>query len=254
LSDREYRDDGKLDFLRARYEFEAWGRGERPEESLFVWRYFLTPRDLPGYRPERIEAREAEEEWPRSIRSLWRSEDDPEALLDALVLEADARDSARDLLLRTLGQFQAILERREGIGDVAFGAGEGALVFALANLVIVLRTAGGKPPPIAQVAQHLEREVRSRPEPGGKVVPEISKFDAEPGDRETLRLVLEAADPLDRPLWFKVFSVGGDVHAREGELVFLPYDDGRNEVEVTVFAINQNGGAATRSLRLPLSA
>lgn len=239
--------DPKLEFLRERYGFEAWSRAGEPAEALFIWKYFLSEGDLPGYKSERIDETEAGEGWPRSIRSLWRNQDDPEAVLSALVFEADARDSARALLLRALGQFQAILEPREGIGEVGFAAGEGAIVFALANLVIVLRTAEGKPVSMAGVAQRLEGQIRTRPEVGGKVVPDIEELALGPERPDgTLPLSLRAVDPLGRPVWFKLFTAGGEALEREGELVFRAYGPGPREL--TVFAINENGYAATQSL------
>jgi hypothetical protein len=240
--------DPKLEFLSERYGFEAWSSAGEPPESLFIWKYFLSEGDLPGYRSERVDETEAGEGWPRSIRSLWRSQDEPEALLSAFVFEAEGRDSARALLLRALGQFQSTLQPSEGIGDVGFAAaGEGAIVFALANLVIVLRTAGGKPFSMVGVAQRLEGQLRARPEVGGKVVPDIEELALGPERPDgTLPLSLRAVDPLGRPVWFKVFSAGGESLTREGELIFRPYGPG--PPELTVFTINENGYAATRSL------
>ena len=239
-----------LDFLKQQYGFERWAELAADEEALFVWKFFLSEGDLPGYRPERIQPIAAVDDWPESIQSIWRREDDPEALVSVLVIEGPERRAARDLLLRALGEFQGILEPREGIGEVAFaGAGDRALVLALANLVLVVRTAGGKPAPVTGVAETLERDLRNPREPGGRVAPEIETLEAGPPRADgTVQISLEAADPLGRPVWFQLFGLGGELLVRNRELAFRPYGPGPREL--TVYAINENKGSSSRRLTL----
>jgi hypothetical protein len=95
----------------------------------------------------------------------------------------------------------------------------------------------------------VEGRLRSRPEPGGAVVPTIERLAA--GERlpgGAFRIFLNASDPLGRPLWFKLFGSGGEIVRQAGELAFRPYQAGRSEL--TVFAINENGGVARDSISL----
>jgi hypothetical protein len=113
----------------------------------------------------------------------------------------------------TLGQFQAFLERREGVGDVAFAAaGDGAVTFVVANLVVLVRTVDGPPTPVTGPVHDVERHIRARPEPGGRVAPEIHERAAgAPQPDGTVPIEVKTADPPGRPLWFKVFGHGGEV-------------------------------------------
>jgi hypothetical protein len=99
-------------------------------------------------------------------------------------------------------------------------------------------------------AEDLERHLRARPEPGGPVAPAINQLTAgAPHADGTIPVALDASDPLGRPLWFKVFGRGGEALEQNGELVFRPY--GRKPWELTVFAINENGGSSAKALSAP---
>jgi hypothetical protein len=251
MIDQEHPSDPKLEYLRERYAFADWSDAGTPPESLFIWQYVRNRHDLPGYELERIEEIETERERPASIRALWRSQSDRVAVLELLVSECPDRGSARPALLRTLGQFQAFLERREGVGDVAFAAArDGAVTFVVANLVLLVRMVDGPPTPVTGPARDVERNVRARPDPGGRVAPEIHELAAgAPQPDGTVPITVKTADPLGRPLWFKVFGHGGEAFDRDGDLAFRPF--GPEPWDVTVFAINENGGAAERALSAP---
>ena len=135
----------KASFLQERYDFAAWRYPGQPSETLFVLNYLIAPSDLAGYRAEHIEELDASEGWPRSVRSLWRSKDADEGPIAVEVFEADwTRAAARETLAQSLGQFQAVLEPDEEVGEVAFATPvRGAVAFALTNLVGLVRTAGG---------------------------------------------------------------------------------------------------------------
>src|SRR5205823_2070603 len=107
------------------------------------------------------------------------------------------------------------VERRQGPGDVAFGPPDETVVLAvLANVVLLVRNAGPEVISMRTVASELERHLAGRPEPNGKIVPEIQIFaGGQLGpDAAIAPLALEASDPLGRPLWFKLFSRTGEVH------------------------------------------
>jgi hypothetical protein len=249
--DQEHPRDPKLEYLRQRYAFADWSDAGKPPESLFVWQYVRARHDLPGYELERIELIETAQGQPASSRAMWRSQSDREAVLELLVSECPDRGSARPALLRTLGQFQAFLERRDGVGDIAFAAaGDGAVTFIVANMVALVRTVDGPPTPVIGPVHDVERDIRARPEPGGRVAPEIHELAAAaPQPDGTVPIDVKAVDPLGRPLWFKVFSHGGEAFDRNGQLALRPY--GPEPWDITVFAINENGGSAERALSAP---
>jgi hypothetical protein len=240
----------KASFLQERYDFAAWRDPGQPSETLFVLNYLIAPSDLAGYRSERIEELAASEGWPRSVRSLWRSKDADDVLIAVEVFEADSRAAARETLVQSLGEFQAVLEPDREMGEVAFATpARGAVVFALANLVGLVRAAGGSHESVAAVAGQLDVHLRTRPDAGGRVVPEIERLAAGPElPSGAVPISVEARDPLDRPLWFKIFSSGGEVLMQDGQLVFRPYGPGHHAL--TVFAINENGGVAEETISL----
>ena len=102
---------------------------------------------------------------------------------------------------------------------------------------------------MAAVARQLDVRPAHAPEAGGRVIPDIDRLAAGTGLPDgAVPISAEARDPLDRPVWFKIFSSGGEVLMRDGQLVFRPYGPGRHEL--TVFAINENGGVAEETISL----
>ena len=60
-------------------------------------------------------------------------------------------------------------------------------------------------------------------------------------------LIVDAVDPLGRPLWFKFFARGGEVLLEEGQLVYRP---AAGTQAITVVAVNANGGTTSQDLEL----
>ena len=178
---------------------------------------------------------------------MWRSHNDRAGVLEVLVSECRDRGYARPVLLQILGQFQAFLERREGMGDVAFAAeGDGAVTFVVANLVVVVRTVDGPPTPVTGPAQDVERDIRARPERTDEWRPDPGACSGARQLDGTIPIEVRAAEPPGRPLWFKVFGHGGEAFDRDGGLAFRPF--GPEPWDVTVFALNEGGGSAERAL------
>lgn len=209
--------DLAFEYLRDRYEYDSWRVAEPKDQQRHVWRFFLSEPALPGWSQERIQAIPPQPPWPRSLQSVWSDDKDEGAFASVFVFECAHTTAAREILLRSLATFQGVLERRNGPGDIALGTPTDTIVLlALANVVLIVRNAGPKVVSMTNVAAALEQYVGGRPEPGGKVVPEIQIFaggDVKP-DAAVAPIALEASDPLDRPVWFKLFSETGEVQER----------------------------------------
>jgi hypothetical protein len=238
--------------------------GPEPEptegEALLVWQFLPMEAGLPGWREERVR-RLSIEGWPPTTRSSWRpaqagaAKDDDEEVL--LVLDthecADAAD-ARRWLFRVLAGVQATaIERlsRDAPGDVAVGMPQGGLVvFTRANLVCALRNGGRTVRSMAAAAGSLDGWVTERPEAGGRLAPEILRAEAAPAQAGgQLALRVEAREPADRPVWFKLTAPSGTLALVDGEPQYRPAP-GAGATTLTVYAVGP-GGAAVETMEIP---
>jgi hypothetical protein len=239
-------EDG-LEAFRSRYRFDEW-RDARPEESMFVWRFFLGGQELPGRRPLRIDETAAAG-WPPATDSLWAGGSAP---VRVDVYETTSRAEAREHLLRQLAEFQSpLLERTDGPGEVAFGMPEGrSIVFVRANVVVVVRNAGDEVEPVEPVARELDRLFAAPLDRDSSPVrPELRRVDVgeeKPALGAPMELVLEADDPLGRRVWFRLSAKGGEFSSREGRVYYTPETEGRQAIEVA--AVNENLGVASQTL------
>ncbi len=252
--DTELRDN-----LERRHAYESWQNRNALSENLFVWRFFLSGNEIPGWQAHRIQAVEAAG-WPPGIQSIWHQPPaETETLLRVDVFECASRADAHAFLIQLLGEFQSPLigRRTEGaIGDVAFShPGDAGLLFARANLVLLIQNAGRELVAVDDVARRIDSELIIRPDRREvRVVPEIRRFEvaaAQGAAREGVLLEVEAADPLDRPLWYKFFSPSGEVLLAEGRLIYRAAASGPQEV--TVYALNANGGAARQTVQFDVN-
>ena len=243
-----------LEELRQRHGFDEWRDSRSTDEALFIWRFFLAGAELPDRRPLRIENVEAPG-LPPAIRSMWAAGngeplDAPVFRVD--VYEAPSRAEAHEVLLGRLAQFESPrIERKSAPGDVAFGGPDDhVLLFSRGNIVALLRNAGSEIAPVGPVARELDllftapRQVARDP-----LRPEILRAEVavtQPALREPAPLVIEAEDPLGRPIWFRLAADGGDFLARAGGVLYTPDTEGRHTIEIT--AINENLGSASRQL------
>lgn len=244
-----------LDQLKQRHFYQEWRGATTLEENLFIWQFFLSGNELPGWQAHRIRP-VATEGRPSSIQSIWqRAEGGTEELLSVDVFECASRTTAHEYLLRLLGEFQSsemARQKQTRIGDVAFAAPEDTTILsARGNIIVLVRNAGRNLAPITEIASQFDRDLASRPETEeGKVVPDIVRFQSIARELQvgvSTPLEVEAVDPLERPLWYKFFSSHGEVLLEEGSLVYRPGSSGSQGV--TVFAINANRGAASQELQ-----
>jgi hypothetical protein len=241
----------KLEYLKQHYGFEGWRGRDTLQESLLIWKFFPGADDLPGWQPLRAQrvippdaekGSVSESAWgrgdaPASIQSLWQQSEGSEAMLRLDTFECASRGEAQEHLLRLLGDFQSsALRRAETIaGDVAFTfSKETVVLFARANLVLLLRNAGRSVQPLAPLATQLDQTLISKPEAEGqRGVVRIREFDAqELGGGE--RLTLEVSEQEEQ-WWYKFFAPSGELRLEAGRPVFVPAADGPNKV--TMYAV-----------------
>jgi len=106
------------------------------------------------------------------------------------------------------------------------------VLLAVAKVVQVVRNAGPKVVSMSDVAAALGQCVGGRPQPSGKVVPEIDILaggDVKP-DAGVAPIALEASDPCDRSVGSKLFSKTGEVQEEGDRLVFRSTASGPHEV------------------------
>jgi hypothetical protein len=241
--------------LKERFDYGAWKDHATTQEELFIWQFFLSGNEFPGWRPYRIQPL-PQGGALRSTQSIWqRPENRDDTLLSVLVHELPSREEAHEHLITVLGEFQSPLVTRseqEVIGDIAFIHGEYTILFARANLVFLIRNGGAALVPVTEIARELDTSLVRRPEaPDVEVIPKISRFDARTAEArvgEDVALELDATDPLNRSLWYKFYSSTGQVRVRQDQLVYTPASAGPQAL--TVYAINPNGGAARQELQL----
>lgn len=285
-----------LDRLKDRFQYEAWRGRNTLDENLFIWKFFFFGDELPGWSPVRVENLEAPGA-PRMIQSMWQlsqsesalAHNGPsEALLNVRSFECPSRESAHELLLRFLGEFQGpLFDRRDqsGLGDVTFAVpGDALILFARANLVHLVRNAERQQEPVTGVSMEFDRELTRKPETSelpetdtvsaaalteSPLAPRIRRLEA-PVESvrvgESVALDLEASDPLDEVervgsrlltmaalplsprLQYKIFSQAGQVHDRDGKLFYTAQEPGPQEV--AVYAINAARKATRKGLQL----
>lgn len=232
-----------LDAFAERHDFDDWSEPQRGARALFIWRFALGGHELAGRRALRIET-VGHPDAP-AIASLWDAEGKDGVLVRVDVSEAASVPAARAELLRVLGEFQSpqIARVEGGPGDVAFGpAGYRAVAFARANVVVVVRNAGGEVEPVEAPARELDELLREGPgAERSPVRPAIRRATAEVTGGEA-RIDVDAEDPLGRELWFRFAAESGEFRAERDSVLFRPEREGTQAIEVA--AINENLGEA----------
>ncbi len=240
----------RLEALRRAYGFPA--RAERPQEDVLFWRFRVESAALPGYLTQRVQRSEVFGA-PANL-SAWQSPavKGRGAVVTIDSYEAVSRAAAEDILLQLLGTFQGPpLERLQGPeapGDLAFAAGNGAVVFARGNLALALRDGGGDAP-VRTLARALDSFLLERPEPspaGPRLEARAGAAAAETG--RPVPLVLEATGDRGREVWFKLFTRSGTLQMEQGRPAYVAAGPGAQEV--IVYALDTEGYAARAALRI----
>jgi hypothetical protein len=268
-------DANLFDFLKQTYDYEDWAGRNKLAESLFIWEYALVEDELPGWQihhaqslppppasllPETARMHGAPAAgWLRAIQSIWSPPGGGDSLLNIDIYECASRRSGHELLTRLLGEFQSpagSLQEQTAIGDVAFADPRDAvMLFARANLVILLRNAGRDLVPASELAARFDQEFTSKPEAADEpAAPEIRRFQTLEKEIQVGRdasLELEALARTEQPVWYKLFASSGEIRAEQERLIYEPAESGTQEI--TIYAIGADRHAARETLQLNVS-
>jgi hypothetical protein len=152
----------RRDDLAKRFGFDSWPSGQRFNVSQFEF----AEDDVPGYRLHRVVSPPTPPGVVAARESVWvdatkPAEDDAILLLD--VYECASDDAARSMLLNLLGQVQSTdVKRVDGIGEVGFSPGDGAVFFVRGNLAVRVLAGGPAAEPVQDRAQTVDVAIRRR--------------------------------------------------------------------------------------------
>jgi hypothetical protein len=150
-------------FIEQRFGAKDWyGRGVRGRR--IVKEFGFEGAEIMEWALERVERDERAR--PIAIHSMWRHDDAGNELLAIDVFECASVKAAHDQLIETLGDIESgAVERRTGknaIGDVSFGLNDTMVLFARANLVVLIRNAGRAVVKVTTIARSLDKTLELR--------------------------------------------------------------------------------------------
>ena len=153
-------DERQREFLVKHYSASEWLQAQSAPGT--VTGMIPGGSEIPGWTL--VRAQRKEDTKPPSIHSMWRRDDSAEELIAVRITDCANAAAAREHLLEELGNFESpIIQRRTGpdaAGDVSFGLGDTMILFALANLVVVILNAGPKVVSVTPIAKALETLIR----------------------------------------------------------------------------------------------
>jgi len=153
-------DERQREFLVQHYSASEWLQARSTPGT--VTSISLIGSEIPGWTL--VRAQRKEETKPAFIHSMWRRDEGGEELISVRITECADAAAAREHLLEELGSFESpVIQRRTGpdaVGDVSFGLGDTMILFALANLVVVILNAGPKVVSVTPIAKALETSIR----------------------------------------------------------------------------------------------
>ena len=154
---------GQKEFLEERFGAKEWrGRSETRRRLLKGFRF--EGAELKGWKLLRV--KDSEEGKTKTFRSMWSRGDDADELLAVEVFVSGSVKDAHETLLEALGNVQSgAVERKtekNTPGDVAFGLANTMIVFARANVVVLVRNAGRTVVPVGTIARDLDSQIQRK--------------------------------------------------------------------------------------------
>lgn len=151
------------EFLEERFGAKQWrGRSESGRRLLKGFRF--EGSELKGWKLLRV--KDSEEGKTMILRSMWRPGDDADELVAVDVFVSTTVKDAHETLLEALANVQSgAMERKtekNAPGDVAFGLANTMIVFARANVVVLVRNAGRTVVPVGTIARDLDSQIQRK--------------------------------------------------------------------------------------------
>ena len=151
---------GQKRFIEKRFDASKW-YGHGPRGRRVIKNFTFDGSEILGWTLERVRLDESAR--PPAIHSMWRRGESTSELLAVDVFECASLKAAHDELVEALGNFESdIVERRTGknaVGDVAFGLGDTVILFARANIVVLIRNAGPTVVRVGAVAREIDKRL-----------------------------------------------------------------------------------------------
>ena len=150
------------DQLKQRHDFASWKGITTLGGDLHITRFSFSGREFPEWRL--LRSVQSESTAGQLHQSMWKRAEDE--LLSVNVLECASLAAAHEAIIDFLGEFESpVIARQTGNtpGDVAFAMpGETAVLFARANLVVLMRNAGPKTMALGTLARHFDDAIIRR--------------------------------------------------------------------------------------------
>ena len=149
------------DTLKERHRFREWAGKSSVPADRNVQGLSLTGEEVPGFRLERSDRRVDTQ--PPRLTSLWRRAAN-QAVVRVDLFECASVADAHEYLIDALNEFEsaAIVRRTDvAIGDVAFGT-DSVVLFARANLVVLVRKASPQTEAVLPIAQTIDALILGR--------------------------------------------------------------------------------------------
>jgi len=152
-----------------RFRARDWhGRGRRTRSAIKDFN--VDGSEIRRWSLERVQRDERAK--PPVIHSMWRHGEAMNELLAIDLFECASVKAAHDQLLEALANMESnATERRtdkNAPGDIAFGLNDTMVLFARANMVVLLRNAGQTIIPVSAAARELDQVLLQRLEGKGK--------------------------------------------------------------------------------------
>jgi hypothetical protein len=149
------------EFLEDRYEAKEW-HGHSGSGKRLVKEFHFEGSELKSWKL--LQVKHSEQDGAKVLRSMWSHGDDTNELLSIDVFVCSSVKAAHEAVLEALANMQSgAIERKKEKntpGDVAFGLANTVIVFARANITVLVRNAGPTIVPVGTVARELDTQIQ----------------------------------------------------------------------------------------------
>lgn len=242
--------------LKKRLDFNGWFDTNTLDENLFIWNFFFSGDEFSEWSIHNC--RILENGLMRANRSVWKPDKEENSLLVVNTYECASRQDAHQFIVQLLADYQTThITRTEkaSFGDIAFSAPNNTvIIYARANMIFEIRNGGKKVIRMDSFASTLDDVLTNKQKDDAvKVIPQIQHFrsaiDALKA-KDKIPLEVAATDPLDRPLWYKIFYSAGNLFREDKQLIYV--SDKSGSQHFTIQAVNSNYGIAEHKLTLDI--